>query len=129
MKLSIDQICTITEQLATRAQRAILLVLLVLLVNGVAHAENTVLTSQWLQPKMSLSDARHLLGRTGFGATPERLGEMLSYSRAQAVQNIIDGLQTQPDIPMPSFVHYPAPHFWTRRAMPQEDKQAFDQGP
>ena len=94
-------------------------------------AENAVINPSaadpvWLHQRMTLPDARHLLGRTGFGSTPEQLGEMLSLSRSEAVQQIIDGLRKTPDLPMPDWVNEPAPHFWARRALKQEQRQAFD---
>jgi len=89
-------------------------------------AENASTQVPWLQQAMSLPDARHLLGRTGFGASAEELVELLSLSRAEAVQSIVDGLETKPALSMPAWVSEPAPHFWTRRALPVEGRQAFD---
>ena len=87
---------------------------------------SSVAESQWLEQTMSLADARHLLGRTGFGATPARIAELSSMSRAEAVQNIIDGLQTEPGIPMPAWTEAPAPQFWTTRAMSTPERQLFN---
>lgn len=81
----------------------------------------------WLQQTMSLADARHLAGRTGFGATAQELASLTGLTRAQAVKQITDGLNSKPYVPMPVWVDQPAPRFWTRGAMPPEQQQAFDQ--
>ena len=38
---------------------------------------------------MSFEDARHLLNRTGFGATPEEIAEFAKLDRAAAVNRIV----------------------------------------
>ncbi len=81
----------------------------------------------WLAQEMSLADARHLAQRTGFGATPDELLALTGLQRADAVQAMVDNLSTEPTLPMPSWVDAPAPRFWSRRSLPQEQQRQFDQ--
>ena len=79
-----------------------------------------------LDQTLSLNDARHLLARTGFGATP---GELLRYtgkSRRWAIQTRVDELKTEPSSTLPQWVDAPAPHYWARGRMPRDGRRHFD---
>lgn len=80
----------------------------------------------WLNQPMDLADARHLLGRTGFGATSAELMHMRRLSRIDAINAIVDSINVEPEINMPAWVDAPAPHYWTRRDLPIQQRQAFD---
>ena len=80
----------------------------------------------WLDLPMTLADARHLLGRTGFGASPDQLYRFTQMNRAQAVQAVVNGLQTEPVIAMPEWVNNPATLYWTRRYMDNSERQDFN---
>lgn len=54
---------------------------------------------------LSVDDARHLLTRTGFGAAPHELREMLPLTREQAVQRVMASLDARPVLaPPPTFL-------------------------
>jgi uncharacterized protein (DUF1800 family) len=80
----------------------------------------------WLNQQMNLADARHLLGRTGFGASPEQLYRYINMNRRQAVQAIVNGLNTTPAVAMPDWVNNPATLYWTRRYMDNSERQEFN---
>jgi len=80
----------------------------------------------WLQQPMSLADARHLAGRTGFGASAQELDVLVGVSRAEAINRIVEGFKKTPTVPMPVWVTQPAPRFWKRASLPAAQKQAFD---
>ncbi len=111
-------------------QTSVLTVLLVGIVTplGAVRAQDTseTPTPDWLQQPMSLVDARHLVGRTGLGASPEELSALMNMSRMNAVQVIVETLDTQSHIPMPAWVNEPAPHYWIHRFLSQSEKRAFD---
>lgn len=52
---------------------------------------------------LSPEDARHLLGRTGFGATAGDVAEFAPLSREAAVQRLLDGVHRQAVIPPPAW--------------------------
>lgn len=80
----------------------------------------------WLDERMSLADARHLAGRTGFGSSPHELSSLTGLTRQQGVDAIVAGLRSEPYIAMPPWVNAPAPRFWTRRLLDTEGRQIFD---
>lgn len=49
-------------------------------------------------------DARHLLSRTGFGATAEDVAALAGLSRGDAVRRLLDGMGTQATTPPPAWV-------------------------
>ena len=91
-----------------------------------AYAASAQATPIWMQQTMNLADARHLAGRTGFGATAKELSVLVGLSRAEAVARVTDGINQTPHIPMPSWVEEPAPRFWKRAILPPDEQQAFD---
>ena len=89
--------------------------------------QDALIAPNWLQQPMTLPDARHLAGRTGFGASPAELVELVGLSRHDAVERIANGIKKTADIPMPGWVDEPAPRFWKRQSLPREQQQAFDE--
>lgn len=53
---------------------------------------------------LSVDDARHLLTRTGFGASAAEIAALLPLSREQAVDQLLDGLRQQAGKAPPTFV-------------------------
>ncbi len=74
---------------------------------------------------LSLDDARHLLSRTGFGASPREINQHLSLSRAQAVEKLITGLQTTPHTKPPQWTDMAAPYHWARQELSQDKRRKF----
>src|SRR5687768_3983524 len=62
-----------------------------------------------LLPALPVDDARHLLGRTGFGPTAAEVEKALPLSREQAVDRILKDVRSTPTVAPPSFVHDPLP--------------------
>lgn len=61
--------------------------------------------------ELSLAQARHLLARTGFGASPTDIGRFMGMSANDAVDVILSEAMTEPSRPMPDWVDdwkYPA---------------------
>jgi len=53
---------------------------------------------------LSPEDARHLLVRTGFGATQAEIAELGPLDRAAAVDRLLARMQRVPVLPRPSFL-------------------------
>ncbi|MEJ8561624.1 DUF1800 domain-containing protein [Yoonia sp. GPGPB17] len=65
---------------------------------------------------MTPEEARHLIGRTGFGASPQEIKALTGKSYAEGVAAILGTLSPDPSIPMPDWVNapdYPAEYIWT----------------
>ncbi len=60
---------------------------------------------------LDAADARHLLARTGFGATREEAAGLASLTREQAVRQILDGARTQAVTPGPAWLADKTPAF------------------
>ena len=52
---------------------------------------------------LSYDDAVHLLERTGFGVPPQAIASLVPFSRAEAVDLLISGLQTDPPVSPPQW--------------------------
>lgn len=65
---------------------------------------------------MTADEARHLISRTGYGAAPHEVSALIGTSRAEGVAEIIAGLSTAPQTPMPAWATgwaYPTEEIWT----------------
>ncbi len=80
----------------------------------------------WLSKTLSNADARHLISRTGFGVSANQLKALRGLSRAQAIDFIIQGFRSTPELPMPAWTDEPAPLFWTRQDLSPEERRRFD---
>ncbi len=82
--------------------------------------------SSHLDVAMTVADARHLLERTGFGAPPEQIVQLIGKSRREGVDEIVSGLRTEPWLTVPKWVREPAPAFWARSGMEEDERQRFN---
>ncbi|MDG2454127.1 MAG: DUF1800 family protein [Paracoccaceae bacterium] len=80
-----------------------------------------------LQVVMSVDDARHLLERTGIGAHPAEIDELVGLSRSQAISKIISGLGAgAPLLPQPVWVKSDQfPNYWMRWDYDEEERSSF----
>ena len=103
-----------------RQALAVLLILTsVLTLSSMANAEPT--------ERISFSDARHLLTRTGFGASPFEINELTDNSVEGAVDNIVAGLARDAQSTPPAWIHNSAPHHYQLSNLSTADKQKFRQ--
>ncbi len=72
-------------------------------------------------------DARHLLVRTGFGASAGEIAELGSFDRTQAVDRILAGLRAAPTTPQPPFLDRAWPPYRDMPSMTEPQRQAFIQ--
>lgn len=79
-----------------------------------------------LDQSMSIDDARHLLARTGIGASASDVAKYTGLSRSEGIRLILKGIDQKPDIAMPDWVSRPAPHYHARVEMFNEDRLAFN---
>lgn len=74
---------------------------------------------------LSLEDSRHLLNRTGFGATAAEIAELAPLDRTQAVDLLLARLRREPSVPPPEFLSKPWPAYRDWPKMTQEDRDKF----
>ncbi|MFN4283210.1 MAG: DUF1800 family protein [Alphaproteobacteria bacterium] len=99
--------------LRSRALRALLIVLpLVALAAGPAYA-------------LDAADARHLLGRTGFGATLDEAAALAPLSRQQAVDRILDGARREASTPGPAWLAAKEPAFPVLTGLDADTRKAL----
>ena len=72
-------------------------------------------------------DARHLLVRTGFGATPAEIAELGPLDRAASVDRLLARMQREPLLPRPAFLAQGWPPYRDFPAMQEEQRQPFIQ--
>jgi uncharacterized protein (DUF1800 family) len=68
--------------------------------------------------------ARHLLNRTGFGATDAEVLEFAALDRAQAVERLLAGSRREASIAPPAFVNAPFEPYYRLREMSAEERMA-----
>ena len=78
-----------------------------------------------LRTPLSYADARHLLLRTGIGVAPADLISLSGKSRSDAINQIIDGMQRTPSVPMPSWTLDPVPHYFANSDFDQDERKRF----
>ena len=92
-----------------------------------SHSETLEAEEAHLQQLVTIPDARHLLERTGIGAHPSEVKELLGLTRSEAVSLMIqrlDGRNTS--APLPSWITAePFPQYWIRWDYEEEQQQAF----
>jgi uncharacterized protein (DUF1800 family) len=74
---------------------------------------------------LGYADARHLLGRTGFGATDEEVRAWAPLTREQAVERLLGGSRREASTPAPAFVDEPIVPSRKVRDMSVEERKAF----
>lgn len=70
---------------------------------------------------LSPDEARHLLLRTGFGATPTQIRALEPMDRAKAVRTILDSTTTEAVTPPPAFMSNPRPDWPAHYKSTDED--------
>ncbi|MBX3237280.1 MAG: DUF1800 domain-containing protein [Nitrospiraceae bacterium] len=74
---------------------------------------------------LSFDEARHLLSRTGFGATPDEIRRLMPLDRAAAVAHILAVPSTKAHTPPPTWIHRLPPLPRDRKYWSEMDKRAF----
>src|SRR5512134_1774160 len=77
------------------------------------------------QAAIGPDDARHLLNRAGFGATPREISEYAGLTRQQAVDRLLAGTRPTAVTAPPEWVGEPITPPRTLRNASQEARQAF----
>ena len=111
--------------LGHRIARFVVICCLLVAASSALYAANQPQRAYLLAP-MSTDDARHLLMRTGIGASPAELIALRGLSRQQAIERTIAGISAEPDIPMPEWVDRPLPAFHARPDMDAEARARFN---
>ena len=81
--------------------------------------------ADYLQEKVTLDDARHLLERAGIGANINDLKKVIGLKRSEAVSHIINEIRTESWLPLPKFLEGPNPAYWIDGDLNSEEEQAF----
>ena len=76
---------------------------------------------------MGIEDARHLLGRTGFGATVDEIRRYSALSREQAVEQLLAGARREASVLPPEWVGEPLPDMRALRDASPEERRAFQE--
>ena len=76
---------------------------------------------------LSLDDAKHLLNRTGFGASPAELAALIGIRRTEAIDIIVGGLASQPEHPLPAWTNDAAPHYPIRNELTTVQRRKFNE--
>jgi uncharacterized protein (DUF1800 family) len=76
---------------------------------------------------LSLDEARHLLSRTGYGASAAEIAELAPLSREQAVDLLLRRTRTEPVVPPPEFLARAWPPYRDFPSMTQEQRDHFIQ--
>lgn len=83
------------------------------------------------QPSMQLvldvEDARHLLHRSGFGASPAELQRYIGMTRAEAIRTLLHGFGAAPHTAPPAFISQPVPAYGAVGDLHPADRDAFIQ--
>ncbi len=87
---------------------------------------HSLLAAEHLERELTLEDARHLLNRSGFGATARELNRYIGMPRSQAIDLIVDGLSSRPASRPPAWINGPAPHHWTRNELAPTERRIFN---
>ncbi len=92
-----------------------------------AHNEAIEADLPHLQVVMDVDDARHLLERTGIGAHPAEIDELVGLSRSVAISKIIAGIDARtPFLPQPAWVESASPpDYWLRWDYEEEERSRF----
>ena len=76
---------------------------------------------------MGIEDARHLLGRAGFGATVDEIRRTSALSREQAVEQLLAGAKREASVLPPGWVDEPLPNMRALRDASPEERRAFQE--
>jgi len=78
---------------------------------------------------LSYDDARHLLNRTGFGATDADVRSYVGMTREDAARRLLDGTRTQAGTPPPAWTSAPGPLHYPRggEKASEDERKMFQQ--
>jgi uncharacterized protein (DUF1800 family) len=76
---------------------------------------------------LSPDDARHLLSRSGYGASAAEIAELAPLTREQAVDLLLSRTRTEPVVTPPEFLSRPWPPYRDFPSMTQEQRDHFIQ--
>lgn len=84
-------------------------------------------TVLWSAPAAALTydESRHLLNRTGFGATHAEIRALMPLSRSQAVRKLIDGRKSEPASKAPDWINTPLRPAKKMKSMSEEERKTF----
>src|SRR5262245_26681586 len=91
-------------------------VALLFLASGLAFAGS--------EATLSYEDARHLLNRTGFGASDAEIRAFAKLTRAEAVDKLLAGSRREPTLAPPAFVDAPFVPYYKLRALDADARMA-----
>lgn len=84
-----------------------------------------ILSAPHMDVLIDTRDARHLLERSGIGAPPREIANLIGKSRAEAVQSILDGYRQGPQNRPRQWMMDIAPPHWAQHDMLNSEEQAF----
>ena len=115
-----------TPKVLLNASYLVITLLIGSLLTTLALADESRAEAPWLDQAISPADARHLLSRTGFDASPEAQLTLAGLTRREAIDEVISGFNTHPIRPMPAWTQDVAPLYWARRDLDNEQRRNFD---
>lgn len=78
-----------------------------------------------LSKRMTISDARHFLERTGIGAPILEIQKLISKSRAEVIYELMTGYTIDVELALPSFIFDQQPEYWMRWDYDEPERQEF----
>ena len=78
-----------------------------------------------LSRPMDVADARHFLERTGLGANPVEIQKLIGVSRADAIFDLLSGMESGVQTPLPDFIFDTDTEYWIRWDYDEPGRQAF----
>src|SRR5262245_37446051 len=74
--------------------------------------------------KLGYEDARHLLNRTGFGASDKEVHELAALTREEAVDRVLDGVRREAKLAPPAFVNEAFTPYYRIQRLSAEERMA-----
>lgn len=81
--------------------------------------------SPHLSKTVTVADARHLLERSGIGASAYDIANIVGRTRADAVLEVLSGYSQNLSVALPSFIFEQPAEYWIRWDYDEFDRQAF----
>ena len=82
-------------------------------------------SKDFLQKKIDIADARHLLERVGIGVNIKDVNKIRGMTRSKAISHIINEIKTESWLPLPKFLDGPNPPYWIDSDLNSEEEQSF----
>ena len=73
------------------------------------NIKNNLFKRDHLKQPLNIRDAAHLLRRTGFGAHPVEVKQLLNKTRAEGIIEILEGMVAQDELSVPDFMNKKIP--------------------